>query len=67
MVVDDGINYGKTIRALILYCRAAGELPMGVMVLDNRLGGDDSDRIASHMAEHPIISLYTWKSSAGSL
>jgi orotate phosphoribosyltransferase-like protein len=62
LIVDDGINYGETVRRLIAYCRAAGAIPMGVLVLDSRLPVKASDGISALMGRHAVVALYNWPS-----
>ena len=62
LIVDDGINYGETVRRLIAFCRAAGTVPMGVLVLDSRLPAKSSEAISALMGRHPVVALYNWPS-----
>lgn len=64
LVVDDGINYGHTMSHLITFCMAAGTVPMGGMVFDNRLHVSDIMRIRAKMGYARLVSLYDWPASA---
>ena len=65
LVVDDGLNYGRTMYQLILFCRAAGIMPVGGMVLDSRLNEKETRTIRSYMSRNHLVALYTWPASTG--
>lgn len=60
LIVDDGINFGKTIYKLIEYCRAADIIPIGVMVIDSRLNTEQTKVIRARMSRNHLVALYNW-------
>jgi adenine/guanine phosphoribosyltransferase-like PRPP-binding protein len=60
LLVDDGINEGNTIRMLSNYCTKHGADPIGVAVLDSRLGESELKRLRAYMGRAPIVYLYAW-------
>lgn len=67
LIVDDGINYGGTIAALIMAVRASGGTPMGVLVLDSRLDERATNRLRLQMSNSPVVALYNWPSPTSQL
>jgi adenine/guanine phosphoribosyltransferase-like PRPP-binding protein len=59
-VVDVGINYGKTMKALITVCRIANATPLGAIVLDSRLDESEVRGLSKLMGGAPLLALYTW-------
>lgn len=60
LLVDDGINYGHTLRSLIRFCQAAGSVVLGALVLDSRLAESEKLPIRTEMGLSPLQSLYDW-------
>ncbi len=60
LLVDDGINYGNTMRGLITVSRVASATLMGAVVLDSRLDDRGVARLKHLMGGAPLLSLYTW-------
>jgi len=67
LLVDDGINYGHTLRTLITACRVANATIMGAIVLDCRLNQHGVGTLCHLMGSTPLLSLYTWPSATGAL
>lgn len=67
LLVDDGINYGKTLGRLIIVCRVAGAAIMGAIVFDCRLADTDVKSLCRQMGSAPLLSLYTWPSRSDRL
>jgi len=67
LIVDDGINYGITMKKLIAYCKTAGATILGVLVFDNRLDEQAITKIRYQMGRAELVSLYEWPATSGSL
>lgn len=68
LIVDDGINYGGTIKSLISFCKAAGiHMPVGVVVLDSRLSSVAVRKIRQMIGNRELLALYSWSSSTTKL
>lgn len=67
LAVDDGINSGTTMEQIILFCLAAGRIPMGAIVFDCRLTENDTKKIRNKMLFNPLVSLYQWPASSANL
>ncbi|KJU85320.1 Phosphoribosyltransferase domain protein [Candidatus Magnetobacterium bavaricum] len=62
LIVDDGINYGDTVKAIIGFCKMFEVSPMGVLVFCCRLTEDEISRVKRLMAKKPLVALYKWPS-----
>lgn len=61
LIVDDGINTGKTINELIDVCNGFGIKPQGVLVFDNRLDDAEIRAIERKMPDDSkVLALYSW-------
>jgi adenine/guanine phosphoribosyltransferase-like PRPP-binding protein len=60
LLVDDGINEGNTLRMLSNYCTKHGADPIGVAVLDSRLGEEEMQKLRYYIGRGPIVCLYQW-------
>jgi len=67
LLVDDGMNYGNTMKGLIAFCRAANVDPMGGLVLDSRLDEGKTKHISRMMGNQPLLALYQWPASTQGL
>jgi adenine/guanine phosphoribosyltransferase-like PRPP-binding protein len=62
LLADDGMNFGNTMRMLIGFCVASGAVPLGAMVLDNRLDEVQTEAVRKPMGSGPLVALYSWPS-----
>ena len=60
LLVDDGINSGVTMDALITFCRSCKVFPMGALVFDNRLSNQELRPLEAKLSGQRIVALYTW-------
>jgi adenine/guanine phosphoribosyltransferase-like PRPP-binding protein len=60
LLVDDGMNYGKTMKQLITYNNACRGSLIGVIVLDSRLRSDELSAIKRLMGNNEVLALYSW-------
>ncbi len=67
LIVDDGINWGNTMKGLIAYCRACGVLPVGAIVLDSRLDKAKTRHIQELMGGNRLVALYEWPARTAAL
>jgi orotate phosphoribosyltransferase-like protein len=65
LVVDDGLNSGDTMLKLIQFCRAAGKVPVGALVLDSRLSEPQVKKLTAQMSGRSLVALYTWPGNLG--
>jgi adenine/guanine phosphoribosyltransferase-like PRPP-binding protein len=61
LIVDDGINTGKTINELIDVCNGFGIIPQGILVFDNRLDNTEIRSIERKLPNYSkVLALYSW-------
>jgi adenine/guanine phosphoribosyltransferase-like PRPP-binding protein len=67
LLADDGMNFGNTMRMLIGFCLASGAVPLGAIVLDNRLDPGQTEPIRRLMGSGQLIALYSWPARTAKL
>jgi len=67
LVVDDGINYGSTMKQLITACRLMHNMPMGVIIFDCRTDEAGLHGIRKMMGNNEVVALYSWPAPASCL
>jgi len=65
LLVDDGMNHGKTMAQLIDFCDANRLSVLGVLVFDSRLRSEQHHQLEERMGGKKVLALYNWPSHLG--
>jgi adenine/guanine phosphoribosyltransferase-like PRPP-binding protein len=60
LIVDDGMNSGRTMESLIRCCMRPKVELIGALVFDSRLLENEISRLSALMSNKEIIALYSW-------